>query len=1161
MASVKEAVLSANIAFAPRGAWIATGTVAGAIDDSFSTSSKLEIYDTNLAGQGKELRLAGSTNTSDRFCSLAWGSLGLDSGSPPYGLLAGGLADGTVAVWDPADILSSASGGSDGNPLSPTAAPTVAPLAALQNHTAAVKGLDFNSLSPNLLATGASGGEVLIWDLATPGQPRLYPAMKSEARGERRAGITGLAWNTKVQHILATCSGDGTFSVWDLRKQKPTMDAVADTSGRMRNAAAIAWNPAMSLQVCVASGDDRCPTIQLWDLRNQHAPLHELLGHERGILSVAWSLHDPTLLLSTGHDRRTILWEVPEQENRGELPLQPGPGFCVRWAPSHPGLLATAALGNEMGGQEGQVQLHTLAGFVATGNQSVDGSYAAGGQPLKQVPQWMRRSAGAVFGFGGALARVSHNLRQPDGAFLGASVSISQVVTEGELVEASTAFEASLQGGDKGALQQLCETRSVELPGDEGETWAFLRIHFDEDPRRHLLTHLGFSHSLDTGSDAPLADVTSAAAALEALGDLGGTPRTNTLPPPAIAGFNNDDADAFFEDLQPSTPDPTTPGALKAGGSGTSHQGGGPGSQGGSPHRHLHANMSHMGQFDGEGGASESEIQRAIFVANYSGAVDLCLQAGRMADALLIANQGGAELWARAQAAFMARAPRPYMRIIQAVQKSDWVGLIKSRPLDDWRDTMAILCSFASAEEWTGLCDALAKRLAAAGLRHAATLCWICAGNVDNAVKHWLGENQHLSTQDMQALMEKAVVLGLGTHQSSTSPALADFTSSYASILAAQGCMNIAWDYLGLIPGEASTNVAELRDRVFRSGKPGLREDMAPPFPFAAEEVVANPQTLEQQQYASQGAYNQQPQQQQQQYNYTQQQPQQQYGYAQQPHQQQYTQQQQPASQYSNYYQQQPAHSNGNTAYGQQTQQRPNYGGVTQQPGYNRQPAQQAATYSQQGQSGGYGQYTANTAQAPAPQKWEPPQAAKPAPPPASIYPPKPAQAASTPAQQQWGAPQQPQAPQHAQQSWGHQSSAPQHGAGASTWGAPAGPPQNVSIQNVDTSKVPQNMRPVVASLSTLYNTCEAAVQGLPAKKREMDNNSQRLGVLFWHLNNGSLSPGVADALRQICAALDARDYVTVGQLQAGLTTTDWDECATWLTALKRLVKARSALG
>ena len=37
-------------------------------------------------------------------------------------------------------------------------------------------------------------------------------------------------------------------------------------------------------------------------------------------------------------------------------------------------------------------------------------------------------------------------------------------------------------------------------------------------------------------------------------------------------------------------------------------------------------------------------------------------------------------------------------------------GLIKSRPLDEWRETMAILCSFSTGEEWAGLCDALARR-------------------------------------------------------------------------------------------------------------------------------------------------------------------------------------------------------------------------------------------------------------------------------------------------------------------------------------------------------------------------------------------------------------------------------------------------------------------
>lgn len=77
--------------------------------------------------------------------------------------------------------------------------------------------------------------------------------------------------------------------------------------------------------------------------------------HLQGIQSVAWSLHDPSILLSTGHDRRTILWDVPEGELRGELPLQSGPGISVRWSPSHPGLLATASLGAESGDQDGQV--------------------------------------------------------------------------------------------------------------------------------------------------------------------------------------------------------------------------------------------------------------------------------------------------------------------------------------------------------------------------------------------------------------------------------------------------------------------------------------------------------------------------------------------------------------------------------------------------------------------------------------------------------------------------------------------------------------------------------------------------------------------------------------------------------------------------------------
>lgn len=41
-----------------------------------------------------------------------------------------------------------------------------------------MKGLQFNPLSSNLLATGAADGELCIWDLSNPTQPALYPSLK-----------------------------------------------------------------------------------------------------------------------------------------------------------------------------------------------------------------------------------------------------------------------------------------------------------------------------------------------------------------------------------------------------------------------------------------------------------------------------------------------------------------------------------------------------------------------------------------------------------------------------------------------------------------------------------------------------------------------------------------------------------------------------------------------------------------------------------------------------------------------------------------------------------------------------------------------------------------------------------------------------------------------
>jgi protein transport protein SEC31 len=74
-----------------------------------------------------------------------------------------------------------------------------------------------------------------------------------------------------------------------------------------------------------------------------------------------------------------------------------------------------------------------------------------------------------------------------------------------------------------------------------------------------------------------------------------------------------------------------------------------------------------------------------------------------------------------------------------------------------------------------------------------------------------------------------------------------------------------------------------------------------------------------------------------------------------------------------------------------------------------------------------------------------------------------------------------------------------------------------------------------------------------------MDDTSKRIGTLFWKLNGGEVTPAALQKLQQLCRALDANDLGGASHMQAELTTAHWDECGGWLTALKRLMKARGA--
>ena len=80
-------------------------------------------------------------------------------------------------------------------------------------------------------------------------------------------------------------------------------------------------------------------------------------------------------------------------------------------------------------------------------------------------------------------------------------------------------------------------------------------------------------------------------------------------------------------------------------------------------------------------------------------------------------------------------------------------------------------------------------------------------------------------------------------------------------------------------------------------------------------------------------------------------------------------------------------------------------------------------------------------------------------------------------------------------------------------------------------------LQPIPSTLLRVFKEVAAALDGPagnPARRRELEANSKKLGALFVRLNSGDVSASVAGKLLQLCAALDAGDFATALRMQVG---------------------------
>merc|ERR1719491_459172 len=220
---------------------------------------------------------------------------------------------------------------------------------------------------------------------------------------------------------------------------------------------------------------------------------------------------------------------------------------------------------------------------------------------------------------------------------------------------------------------------------------------------------------------------------------------------------------------------------------------------------------------------AEKAVNQALLVGDFEAAVQCCFRSGNLADALVLASCGGAELWAKAQARYFASevGKRPFLSIVSAVIHNKLPDFVTGSKPAEWNETLAVLCTYATSEEFPSLCEALGDHLENAGDSPNASLCYMCALNLEKASKFWTTQLDEANTtrggEDylaLHAFVEKAAIFMQISDQSSGLPEIvAEPLYRYAKALACQGLFPTAAKYCR----SNSQKCKELSDLLYRS--------------------------------------------------------------------------------------------------------------------------------------------------------------------------------------------------------------------------------------------------------------------------------------------------------------------------------------------------------
>lgn len=163
----------------------------------------------------------------------------------------------------------------------------------------------WNSVRDDILATGATNGAVVTWNLGISKGNKMDKVFTDNTRTVNKVCFHPSEWN-----ILLSGSSGGVIRYFDLRNNvcASTFSGTKNSSGSIRD---IQFSPHQMFIFASATDDGY---VQFWDYRRNDRVLLQELVHQNIVFSLDWHPEERNWLATSGRDKTIKIWHQESHE-------------------------------------------------------------------------------------------------------------------------------------------------------------------------------------------------------------------------------------------------------------------------------------------------------------------------------------------------------------------------------------------------------------------------------------------------------------------------------------------------------------------------------------------------------------------------------------------------------------------------------------------------------------------------------------------------------------------------------------------------------------------------------------------------------------------------------------------------------------------------------